>query len=62
MSQLFTSGGQNIGVSTSTTVLPMNTQDRFPLGWTGWISLEYHKGDKKIAEFIQNILEEPLHS
>ena len=40
----------------------MNTQDQFPLGWTGWISLEYHKGDEKIAEFIQNILEEPLHS
>ena len=39
MSQLFTSGGQNIGVSASTSVLPMNTQDWFPLGWTGWISL-----------------------
>ena len=59
-SQFFVSGGQSIGVSAS--VLPMNTQDRFPLWWTGWISLEYHKGDKKIAEFIQNILEEPLHS
>ena len=40
MSQLFTSGGQNIGVSASTTVLPMNTQNWFPLGWTGWISLQ----------------------
>ena len=39
-SQLFTSGGQNIGVSTSTSVLPMNIQDWFPLGWTGWISLQ----------------------
>ena len=39
MSQLFTSGGQNIGVSASTSVLPVNTQDWFPLGWTGWISL-----------------------
>ena len=38
MSQLFTSGGQSIGVSASTSVLPMNIQDRFPLGWTGWIS------------------------
>ena len=37
MSQLFTSGGQSIGVSAS--VLPMNIQDWFPLGWTGWISL-----------------------
>ena len=40
MSQLFTSGGQNIGVSASTSVLPMNTQDWSPLGWTGWISLQ----------------------
>ena len=40
MSQLFTSGGQGIGVSASTSVLPMNTQDGFPLGWTGWISLQ----------------------
>ena len=40
MSQLFTSGGQGIGVSASTSVLPMNTQDWFPLGWTGWISLQ----------------------
>ena len=40
MSQLFASGGQNIGVSASTSVLSMNTQDWSPLGWTGWISLE----------------------
>ena len=40
MSQLFASGGQNIGVSASTSVLPMNTQDWSPLGWTGWISLQ----------------------
>ena len=40
MSQLFASGGQSIGVSVSTSVLPMNTQDWFPLGWTGWISLQ----------------------
>ena len=39
MSQLFTSGGQSIGASASTSVLPMNIQDCFPLGWTGWISL-----------------------
>ena len=37
MSQLFASRGQSIGVSTSTLVLPMNTQDWSPLGWTGWI-------------------------
>ena len=40
MSQLLASGGQSIGVSTSTSVLPMNTQDWYPLGWTGWISLQ----------------------
>ena len=36
MSQLFTSGGQSIGVSASTSVLPINTKDCSPLGWTGW--------------------------
>ena len=40
MNQFFTSGGQSIGVSTSASVLPMNTQDWSPLGWTGWISLQ----------------------
>ena len=40
MSQLFASGGQNIGASTSVSVLPMNTQGWFPLGWTGLISLQ----------------------
>ena len=40
MSQIFTSGGQSIGVATSTSDLPMNTQDWSPLGWTGWISLQ----------------------
>ena len=40
MSQLFTWSGQSIGVSASTSVLPMNTQDWSPIGWTGWISLQ----------------------
>ena len=40
MSQLFASGGQSIGVSASTSVLPKNTQDCSPLGWTGWIFLQ----------------------
>ena len=40
MSQLFTSGSQSIGVSASTSVLPMNTQDCSPLWWTDWISLQ----------------------
>ena len=39
MSQFFTSGGQSIGVSSSTSVLPMNIQDWFPLGLTSWIFL-----------------------
>ena len=40
ISQFFTSGGQSIGVSASTSVFPVNTQDWSPLGWTGWISLQ----------------------
>ena len=40
MSQLFTSSGQSTGVSASTSVLPMDTQDWSPLEWTGWISLQ----------------------
>ena len=40
MSQLFASGGQRIGVSASTSILPMNIQDWSPLGWTDWISLQ----------------------
>ena len=40
MSQLFPSDDQSIGVSASTSVLPVNIQDWFPLGWTGWISLQ----------------------
>ena len=40
VSQLFTWGDQSIGVSASASVLPMNTQDWSPLGWTGWISLQ----------------------
>ena len=39
-SQLFAWGGQSIGISASTSVLPMNIQDWSPLGWTGWISLQ----------------------
>ena len=40
MSQFFTSGGQSIGASASASVLPMNIQDLFPLGCTGWISFQ----------------------
>ena len=41
MSWFFASGGQSIGASASASVLPMNIQDWFPLGWTGWSSLQY---------------------
>ena len=47
MSWLFPSGGQSIGVSASASVLPMNIQDWFPLGWTGLISLQ-SKGFSRI--------------
>ena len=40
MRQLFTSGGQSVGASASASVLPVNIQGWFPLGWTGWISLQ----------------------
>ena len=52
MSQLFTSGGQSIGVSESVSVLPMNTQDWFSLGWTGWISLQ----SKKLSRAFSNTI------
>ena len=47
MSQLFPSGGQSIRVSASISVLPMNTQEWSPLGWTGWISL-HSKGLSRV--------------
>ena len=50
MSQLFASGGQSIGVSASTSVLPMNTQDWFPLGWMVWISLK----SKRLSRVFSN--------
>ena len=48
MSQFFTSGGQRIGASASASVLPMNIQDWFPLGWTGLISLLF-KGLSRVC-------------
>ena len=47
MSQFFASGGQSIGVSASASVLPMNIQDWFPLGWTGWMDLLAVQGTLK---------------
>ena len=52
MSQLFIWGGQSIGVSASTSVLPMNTQDWSPLGWTGWISLQ----SKELSRVLSNTI------
>ena len=51
MSQLFTWGGQSIGASASASVLPMNTQDWSPLGWTSWISLQ----SKGLSRVFSNI-------
>ena len=48
MSQFFASGSQSIGVAASTSVLPMNIQDWFPLGWTSWISLQL-KGLSRVS-------------
>ena len=50
MSQFFASGGQSIGVSASASVLPMNIQDWFPLGWTGFISLK----PKRLSRVFSN--------
>ena len=51
MNQFFASAGQSIGVSASASVLPMNIQDWFPLGWTGWISLQ----SKELSRVFSNI-------
>ena len=58
MSQFFTSGGQSIGVSASASVLPMNIQDWFPLGWNGWISLQ----SKGLSRVFSNITVQKHHS
>ena len=50
MSQLFASGGQSIGVSASASVLPINIQDWFPIGWTDWISLQ----SKRLSRVFSN--------
>ena len=58
MSQLFTWGGQSNGVSASTSVLPMNTQDWSPLGWTDWISLQ----SKGLSRVFSNTTVQKHHS
>ena len=55
MSQFLASGGQSIEVSASASVLPINIQDWFPLGWTGWISLlkrPYTKAMSSVAMIL----------
>ena len=54
MSQFFASGGQSIRVSASASVLPMNNQDQFPLGWTSWISL-LSKGLSRVFSSTQSM-------
>ena len=59
MSQFFTSGGQSIGVSAAASVFPLNIQDWYPLGWTGWISLQ-SKGLSRVSpapQFKASILQ-----
>ena len=66
-SQFFSSGGQSIGVSASASVLPMNIQDEFPLGFTGWISLHSRNSQessptpqfKSISSLVLNFLYSP---
>ena len=58
MSQLFAWGGQSIRVSALTSVLPMNTQDWSPLGWTGWISLQ----SKGLSRVFSNTMVQKHHS
>ena len=53
MGLLFTSGGQRIGASASASVLPMNTQDSSPSGWTGWISLQ----SKGLSRIFSNTIQ-----
>ena len=52
VSQLFAWGGQSTGVSASASILPMNTQDWSPLGWTGWISLQ----SKGLSQVFSNTI------
>ena len=60
MSQLFASGGQSIGVSALASVLPMNIQDWVPLGWTGWISLQFKELSRVSSDTI--VYKHLLHS
>ena len=65
MSQFFASGHQSTGVSASASVLPMNIQDWFPLGWTGWISLQsllqHHSSKASILRHSAFFIVQLLH-
>ena len=61
MSRFFASGGQSIGVSTSTSVLPMNIQDWFPSGWTGLISLKSKGLSRVFSRAPQNEVSHCFH-
>ena len=63
MSQFFTSGGQNIGTPALASGLPMNIQDWFPSGWTGWISLQSKglSGVSSSTTVFDLLLESPWH-
>ena len=71
MSQFFASGGQSIGALASASVLPMNIQDWFPLGWTGWISsqskglskslLQHHSSKASILQHSAFFIVQLLH-
>ena len=58
MSHFFTSGGQSTGVSASAWILPMNIWDWFPLGWIGWISLQF----KELSRVFSNTTIQKQHS
>ena len=58
MSQFFASGGQSTRVSASASVLPINIQDLFPLGWTGWISLQ----SKGLSRVFSNTTVQSINS
>ena len=62
MSQFFTSGSQSIGVSASISVLPMNIQDWFPLGWTDWISLQSMGLSRVFSKSINSLVLSFLYS
>ena len=58
MSQFYETGGQSIGVSSLASVLKMNIQDCFPLGWNGWISLLMAESKEELKSLLMKVKEE----